>query len=140
MAKYNTLDQVLEAAAGKGFAKIKDVMIFCLMELELEETDLILEVIYHFFPQANSGPKDVAWYRWKLRRAGKLEQRETLTEEERKARKAAYERDYKAKQQALKEARREEAAAERERIATERFEAAVADAVAKALAAHGIQQ
>lgn len=91
-------------------------------------TEEILEKIYEEFPNANSGPKDVSWYRWRLRKEGVLQggkSRQSLTAEEKKARKAEYEKNYREKQRQEKEARRAEAgaqaAAARERDATARL-------------------
>lgn len=141
MAMKEWLERELKHAEAEGFApgKIKDVMRYAILDRGIESTEQVLALILHFFPQANSGPKDVAWYRWQFRKNGLLPERSKLTPEQRKARKAEYEREYKAKQQAAKDERREAANAERERIERERFEAAVAAAVAKALAERGIE-
>lgn len=102
---------------------IRDVMVERI--LAGDSTDAVLEAIYAEFPNANSGPKDVAWYRWKLRKDGKLAQRAKLTDEERKARKAAYEAEYRAKQDAVKAARRAEAEAKAAAELEARIEAEV---------------
>jgi hypothetical protein len=92
---------------------IKDVMeefLIALAEDELDvelETRLVLHQVYTEFPGASSGPKDVAWYRNKLRNEGRLARREKLTAEERKANKLAYEKEYAAKQKVKKEAERQ---------------------------------
>lgn len=114
--------------------RIKDVMFEALVRDGVTDTQEVLRRIYAEFPQANSGPKDVAWYRWQFREKGLLEAKGKLTAEQRKARKAEYEAQYKAKQAAVKQARREAAmklAAEAERA---RIEALVEAEVARRLA------
>lgn len=87
-------------------------------------TDEVLEQVYLHFPNANSGPKDVAWYRNKIRKGGGEvpNSRPRLTADERKAHKAAYEAEYKVKQQELKEERRQAAIAARRDEVTAQLE------------------
>lgn len=110
---------------------IKDVMVERI--LAGDSTQEVLDAIYAEFPDANSGPKDVAWYRWRLRKDGKLPERSKLTAEERKARKAAYEADYRAKQAAIKAERRAEAKAAQEAELEARIAAEVERRLAEAL-------
>jgi hypothetical protein len=77
------------------------------------DTEQVLEAIYKAFPQASSTAKDVSWYRWKLRKEGKLAAATKLTVAERKERKAEYEREYRAKQVAKRQERKEAAIKER---------------------------
>lgn len=111
---------------------IRDVMVERI--LAGDSTDEVLAAIYAEFPNANSGPKDVAWYRWKLRRDGQLPERRKLTPAERKARKAAYEAQYKAKQAAVKAERRDEAKAKAKAELEARIEAEVEARLAARLA------
>jgi hypothetical protein len=105
--------------------KIKDVMYEQIVEKKETNTQVILDAIYLEFPNANSGPKDVSWYRWKFREAGHDipgGRGGKLTDAEKKARKATYESQRKAKLEADKAKRRETAQqaavrAEQERIA-----------------------
>lgn len=117
---------------------IKHVMYEALVRDRVEDTDEVLERIFAEFPTANSGPKDVSWYRWQFREAGLLPKQEKLTPEERKARKAAYEASYKAKQEQLKAERRAAARAEQDAAEAKRFADAVAAAVAAELAKRGL--
>lgn len=92
--------------------KIKDVMFDCLVTEQITDTQEVLNRIYAEFPTANSGPKDVSWYRWKFREAGHPipgGRGAKLSEDEKKAKKAAYESTRKQKLAQDKEARRQEA-------------------------------
>jgi hypothetical protein len=122
-----------------GARAIKHVMFEALVRDEVTDTQEVLDRIYEEFPNANSGPKDVSWYRWQFRECGLLDAKQKLSAAERKANKAAYEAEYKAKQQAAKDARRAVARAEQELAAKVAFETAVAEAVARALAERGIE-
>lgn len=85
---------------GTKVRKIKDVMYEQIVEKKETDTKVILDAIYLEFPDANSGPKDISWYRWKFRRDGhEVEggRGEKLTDEERKAKKVEYEAKRKAK-------------------------------------------
>lgn len=101
-----------QADAQPKVRRIKDVMIEQIGAGA--STQEVLAAIYAEFPNANSGPKDVAWYRYQLRKQGALPARTKLTPAERKAKKAAYEKAYKAKQQELKAARRAAALAKQD--------------------------
>lgn len=115
--------------------RIKDVMVEQIMAGAT--TQQVLDAIYLEFPQANSGPKDVAWYRWRLRQQGQLPERAKLTPAERKARKAAYEAQYRAKQDAVKAARRADAEAQAKAELEARIEAEVEARLAARLAEQG---
>lgn len=124
---------------GTKVRKIKDVMFEQIVEKKETDTQKILDAIYLEFPDANSGPKDVSWYRWKLRKAGHDiggGRGDKLSPEEKAAKKATYEADRKAKQDKAKADRRQ--AAQQAALEAEQKKIAdLTDAAIEALEASG---
>lgn len=63
-------------------------------------TSELLELMYLHFPESRGTHKDVAWHRNRLRKAGVLNPVQRLTVEQRKARKAEYEKKFRERKQA----------------------------------------
>lgn len=135
----STLEVTDAPTPGTKVRKIKDVMYEQIVVAQETDTQKILDAIYLEFPDANSGPKDVSWYRWKFRKAGHEiagGRTEKLTDEERKAKKTKYEAERKEKLAKDKEARRQAAQAAALEAEQQKI-AALTDAAIDALEASG---
>lgn len=74
-------------------------------------TQAILNTVYGEHDRAQTTEACVSWYRSKLRALGMLPQVKKLSDEEKATRKAAYDADWKRRQQAVKQTRREQVTA-----------------------------